>query len=360
MFLSKHFALFLTAALFVASAGAADIRTNRLRGVKTEGKVERVLKSDKSKSESKTDSKSDSKSKTESKTESKSESKFESKSKSKADGNSGPTSGQPQSLTDAVVVIKPQPITPKATLEDWVRGCSDVSRIIDNCIGQPTFVSNARNCKTCLKALGSLQNPPPAYGLGKDGVTLCAKGPTCGGCRDDQIRGFYACGLEVNEEKSAGQTIINPITPITPVSPVKPFVPITPITPIIPITPSLPVNGGAFNLVDDYNCPAVMPDTGEECVMIAGYNAKACTYPEEMDSRCTCDNGDLFWTCVGNNVSNDTPADPVVDVVCTADVRLCADGSFVGRSPPTCEFMCPEQDTMAMAGIDAEVNAFVP
>jgi len=68
------------------------------------------------------------------------------------------------------------------------------------------------------------------------------------------------------------------------------------------------VNGGVFNLVDDYNnCPAVKPDTGEACVMIAGFNAKAFDYPE-ADSKCTCDNGDLSWACVGKNVSNGIPA----------------------------------------------------
>jgi len=335
MFLSKHFALFLTAALFVASAGAADTRTNLLRGVRTEGEAERnrALKSS-SKDKNKTKAKSDSKSKS------------KSKSKSGA-GGTVDVEGEETSLTEAVVVIKPQPITPKATLEDWIQGCSQAGRKIDTCTGQFTFVSNPRNCKTCLKALGSLRNPPPAYGQGKDGITLCASGLTCGACEDSDLREFYACGLGINEEKSAGQTVINPVTPITPVLPVVgPFVPIT------PITPSLPVNGGVFNLVDDYNCPAVKPETGEVCVMIAGYNAKACDYPEKK-SKCKCDNGDLSWACVGT-------ADPVVDVVCTEDVKLCMDGSYVGRSPLTCEFMCPEQDTMAMAGIDVEVNAFVP
>jgi len=334
MFLSKHFALFLTAALFVASAGAADTRTNRLRGVRTEGEVERerALKS-KSNDKNKTKSKSDSKS----------------KSKSDVGAPAGGTDAEGNSLTDAVVVIKPEPITPKATLEDWVNGCSEAGRKIDNCAGQNSFISNPKNCKTCLKALGSLLNPPPAYGQGKDGITLCANGPTCGNCDDFELREFYACGLGINEEKSAGQTVINPVTPITPVISVGPIVPIT------PIAPSLPVNGGVFNLVDDYNCPAVKPDTGEACVMIAGFNAKACDYPE-ADSKCTCDNGDLSWTCVGKTV---IPADPIYGL-CAADVKLCMDGSTVGRSPPTCEFMCPEKDSMAMAGIDGEVNAFVP
>ena len=30
------------------------------------------------------------------------------------------------------------------------------------------------------------------------------------------------------------------------------------------------------------------------------------------------------------------------EVVCTADAMLCPDGSYVGRSGPNCEFVCPE------------------
>lgn len=31
-----------------------------------------------------------------------------------------------------------------------------------------------------------------------------------------------------------------------------------------------------------------------------------------------------------------------VPVMCTADARQCSDGSYVGRSGPNCEFVCPE------------------
>ena len=30
-------------------------------------------------------------------------------------------------------------------------------------------------------------------------------------------------------------------------------------------------------------------------------------------------------------------------VVCTADAKLCPDGSYVGRSGPNCEFLCPDE-----------------
>lgn len=29
------------------------------------------------------------------------------------------------------------------------------------------------------------------------------------------------------------------------------------------------------------------------------------------------------------------------EVICTADAILCPDGSYVGRSGPNCEFLCP-------------------
>ena len=29
------------------------------------------------------------------------------------------------------------------------------------------------------------------------------------------------------------------------------------------------------------------------------------------------------------------------EVICTADARLCPDGSYVGRTGPNCEFVCP-------------------
>lgn len=32
---------------------------------------------------------------------------------------------------------------------------------------------------------------------------------------------------------------------------------------------------------------------------------------------------------------------PDNEVMCTMDAMQCADGSWVGRSPPNCEFKCP-------------------
>lgn len=40
----------------------------------------------------------------------------------------------------------------------------------------------------------------------------------------------------------------------------------------------------------------------------------------------------------GNKIDKDNPE----LVACTADAMQCPDGSFVGRTGPDCEFVCPE------------------
>lgn len=35
-------------------------------------------------------------------------------------------------------------------------------------------------------------------------------------------------------------------------------------------------------------------------------------------------------------------------VVCTMDAKLCPDGSYVGRSGPNCEFVCPTPENAAI------------
>ena len=45
--------------------------------------------------------------------------------------------------------------------------------------------------------------------------------------------------------------------------------------------------------------------------------------------------GALWWTLPITNPMMEEP------VVCTADAMQCPDGSFVGRTGPNCEFVCP-------------------
>ena len=57
--------------------------------------------------------------------------------------------------------------------------------------------------------------------------------------------------------------------------------------------------------------------------------------------------------------SGDTPVPE--GVMCTMDARQCPDGSYVGRSGPKCEFVCPESATStAPVGYSNEVVVTLP
>ena len=45
----------------------------------------------------------------------------------------------------------------------------------------------------------------------------------------------------------------------------------------------------------------------------------------------------FLMSCSGDYVHNDTHS-----VICTEDARQCPDGSWVGRTGPKCEFVCPK------------------
>lgn len=55
-------------------------------------------------------------------------------------------------------------------------------------------------------------------------------------------------------------------------------------------------------------------------------------------------------TKVRSFIKNNAPAEPTPEeiaaetetVICTMDAMMCPDGSYVGRSGPSCEFKCPE------------------
>ena len=52
----------------------------------------------------------------------------------------------------------------------------------------------------------------------------------------------------------------------------------------------------------------------------------------------------LLTACMQGNTSKSTEVKPPADnhVMCTMDAMQCADGSWVGRSGPNCEFVCPD------------------
>ena len=51
----------------------------------------------------------------------------------------------------------------------------------------------------------------------------------------------------------------------------------------------------------------------------------------------------LLSACMQGNTSKPAEVKPPTDnqVMCTMDAMQCADGSWVGRSGPNCEFVCP-------------------
>ena len=50
--------------------------------------------------------------------------------------------------------------------------------------------------------------------------------------------------------------------------------------------------------------------------------------------------GGLFYVYNPEPVEYSPGGEPE-SVACTADAKLCPDGSYVGRSGPSCEFVCP-------------------
>jgi|GEM_PF-7065388 len=50
--------------------------------------------------------------------------------------------------------------------------------------------------------------------------------------------------------------------------------------------------------------------------------------------------------CTAKNVISQQPSTPDPEpIACTMDAKQCADGSYVGRTGPNCEFVCPQTDT---------------
>lgn len=64
----------------------------------------------------------------------------------------------------------------------------------------------------------------------------------------------------------------------------------------------------------------------------------------DLDSDGEGDVPDDAYT-VPDDTTDDTPDEPILDepVFCTQDAKMCPDGSYVGRTGPNCEFICPGQ-----------------
>lgn len=51
--------------------------------------------------------------------------------------------------------------------------------------------------------------------------------------------------------------------------------------------------------------------------------------------------GFVFFASRGSDTEEEVSATSTATVACTMDAKMCPDGSYVGRSGPDCEFVCP-------------------
>eukprot|EP00535_Pseudo-nitzschia_heimii_P010667 CAMPEP_0197177618 /NCGR_PEP_ID=MMETSP1423-20130617/3159_1 /TAXON_ID=476441 /ORGANISM="Pseudo-nitzschia heimii, Strain UNC1101" /LENGTH=398 /DNA_ID=CAMNT_0042627193 /DNA_START=93 /DNA_END=1289 /DNA_ORIENTATION=+ len=201
--------------------------------------------------------------------------------------NKKSTSVDPNLLNLIVSAPTPPPKL-RPSMEDWIEACPTESRAIENCVVIQTTASKPENCRMCLKGLASFNNPPPPS---DNGVKLCAEGPTCGECTTEQVRPFYACGLRVDGAFVENNNVGGRLDPGDSNSTA------TNATTVVVTTP-------VEASVDEHNCPALWPGTNTVCVMLSGYTAKKCVYPEYgMDSVCECSAPGLTWTCANGPVS---------------------------------------------------------
>jgi len=60
--------------------------------------------------------------------------------------------------------------------------------------------------------------------------------------------------------------------------------------------------------------------------------------------------GYVFFASRGDEVATDDTATTTGNVICTMDARMCPDGTYVGRTGPNCEFVCPTTGTSTTSG----------
>jgi hypothetical protein len=192
-------------------------------------------------------------------------------SKKEKSKNSYEIEAEPESLPEYA-----SPVPPGPDLNDWIDGCGESSKDIDSCVMSSSGQSITTNCKTCLFALGSSQNPPPAEPI-PNGVKVCAKADDgmCGMCTKEQILPFYKCGLLVEAN------FLNPD--------------------VLPVDGAVdPLNAVVMtdSLTDTFNCPALWPGNKNPCVMLTGFNHKICIYYEHgAGAICTCSSPQNIWEC---------------------------------------------------------------
>ncbi len=67
-----------------------------------------------------------------------------------------------------------------------------------------------------------------------------------------------------------------------------------------------------------------------------------------------------FFVSRGDSEATDENATSTAGVICTMDAKMCPDGTYVGRTGPNCEFVCPTAGTSTgTAGSNAGTGANV-
>jgi len=189
------------------------------------------------------------------------------------------------------------------TVNDWISTCGVMSRSINICAPNN---SDAMVCKNCLKALSSTTS---GQDVNSSGVASCARSPFCGDCTSDELRPFFACGLQLEgitatttttDTSSSSSTTSSSTSSSTSSQEQEPVAVI-----VVPTTsPPSP----APELWDLKNCPALYPRSGTECVIIAGFDYKQCFYYElGSDVQCQCRSDYPFWSCTGTIINNNLP-----------------------------------------------------
>ena len=208
------------------------------------------------------------------------------KSKSQKDSNGG-------GVPTRAPVPTPAPVKTVTSLNDWINDCRGGSNRVDDCV-IVGGASSPFNCKMCLKSLSFTIDPV----VSSPGVEACADSITCRGCSADEIRPFFGCGLDVDDAFSGGGTTPVPV-PVTP----------APITTTPPAPPPPTAQPTSAVKIDTINCPFELPGSGNACVMLAGFDFKQCTYPENgPDAVCGCSKYQPIWLCTGITISDPAAA----------------------------------------------------
>jgi PHD/YefM family antitoxin component YafN of YafNO toxin-antitoxin module len=90
-------------------------------------------------------------------------------------------------------------------------------------------------------------------------------------------------------------------------------------------------------------CTKAANTSGDEVTNFEECAAKVQILPAIYPPQCTY-NGKTFIQEVDNFPT--PPIKPIEPVMCTMDAKQCSDGSFVGRTGPNCEFICPGEKNL--------------